>query len=309
MAKIYNSIEELIGNTPTIKLNKIKEHFSLGANIFAKLERFNPGGSSKDRVAKRILDSLVEKGASTVIEPTSGNTGIGLALLGATRDIKVVIVMPDNMSKERQLLIKAYGADLVLTDGKLGMQGAIKKAKELNDSIENSVILGQFTNEYNVLAHYESTAKEIYEDMSAQVDVFVAGIGTGGTITGVAKYLKERNKNVKIVGVEPFNSPFLTKGVSGAHNLQGIGAGFKPEILDASLIDEIITVKEQDAYELGRLLAQKEGVLAGISSGATLYASKLLASRSENAGKNIVALLPDVGDRYLSTELFNPFGD
>ena len=305
MAKIFNSIEELIGNTPILKLNKLKNALSYNADVFAKLESFNPGGSSKDRVAKNILTSLENFSKNVVvIEPTSGNTGIGLAMLGASKGVKTIIVMPDNMSKERQKLIKAYGAELVLTDGDLGMNGAIKKAEELNKQIENSVILGQFINPKNPEAHYLTTAQEIYNDMQGEVDIFVAGIGTGGTITGVAKFLKEKNPNVKIVGVEPFNSPFLTKGVSGKHNLQGIGAGFKPDVLDLSLIDEIVAVKEDDAYNYCRLLAKNEGVLTGISSGATLSASVVLANRKENANKKIVALLPDTGDRYLSTDAY-----
>ena len=305
MAKIFNSIEELIGNTPILKLNKLKNALSYNADVFAKLESFNPGGSSKDRVAKNILTSLENFSKNVVvIEPTSGNTGIGLAMLGASKGVKTIIVMPDNMSKERQKLIKAYGAELVLTDGDLGMNGAIKKAEELNKQIENSVILGQFINPKNPEAHYLTTAQEIYNDMQGEVDIFVASIGTGGTITGVAKFLKEKNPNVKIVGVEPFNSPFLTKGVSGKHNLQGIGAGFKPDVLDLSLIDEIVAVKEDDAYNYCRLLAKNEGVLTGISSGATLSASVVLANRKENANKKIVALLPDTGDRYLSTDAY-----
>lgn len=305
MAKIFNSIEELIGNTPILKLNKLKNALSYNADVFAKLESFNPGGSSKDRVAKNILTSLENFSKNVVvIEPTSGNTGIGLAMLGASKGVKTIIVMPDNMSKERQKLIKAYGAELVLTNGDLGMNGAIKKAEELNKQIENSVILGQFINPKNPEAHYLTTAQEIYNDMQGEVDIFVAGIGTGGTITGVAKFLKEKNPNVKIVGVEPFNSPFLTKGVSGKHNLQGIGAGFKPDVLDLSLIDEIVAVKEDDAYNYCRLLAKNEGVLTGISSGATLSASVVLANRKENANKKIVALLPDTGDRYLSTDAY-----
>lgn len=305
--KIYNSAEELIGKTPLVRLKNIEKHFDLKAKITAKVEAFNPAGSVKDRVAKAMLDNAVKKGLikenTVIIEPTSGNTGIGLAAVAAARGIKVIIVMPDSMSVERRKLMTAYGADLVLTEGKMGMSGAIKKAEELSKEIPDSIIAGQFSNPANPQAHFETTGPEIYEDTEGEVDIFVAGIGTGGTITGTGKYLKSK-KDIKIVGIEPLSSPFLTKGESGAHEIQGIGAGFKPEILDTSVIDEILTVSNDDAIETGRLMGTKEGLLVGISSGAALYGAISLAKREENKGKNIVVLLPDTGDRYLSTRMF-----
>lgn len=305
--KIYNSAEELIGKTPLVRLKNIEKHFDLKAKIIAKVEAFNPAGSVKDRVAKAMLDNAVKKGLikenTVIIEPTSGNTGIGLAAVAAARGIKVIIVMPDSMSVERRKLMTAYGADLVLTEGKMGMSGAIKKAEELSKEIPGSIIAGQFSNPANPQAHFETTGPEIYEDTEGEVDIFVAGIGTGGTITGTGKYLKSK-KDIKIVGIEPLSSPFLTKGESGAHEIQGIGAGFKPEILDTSVIDEILTVSNDDAIETGRLMGTKEGLLVGISSGAALYGAISLAKREENKGKNIVVLLPDTGDRYLSTRMF-----
>ncbi|MBO5099037.1 MAG: cysteine synthase A [Clostridia bacterium] len=305
--KIYNSAEELIGKTPLVRLKNIEKHFNLKARIIAKAEGFNPAGSVKDRVAKAMLDDAMRKGLikenTVIIEPTSGNTGIGLASVGAARGLKVIIVMPDSMSVERQKLMTAYGADLVLTDGKKGMSGAIQKAEELAKEIENSIIAGQFVNPANPNAHFETTGPEIYEDTDGEIDIFVAGIGTGGTITGTGKYLKSK-KDVKVVGVEPLSSPFLTKGESGAHEIQGIGAGFKPEILDTSVIDEILTVSNDDAISLGRLMGTKEGLLVGISAGAALCGAIELAKREENHGKNIVVLLPDTGDRYLSTRMF-----
>lgn len=273
----------------------------------AKVESFNPAGSVKDRVAKAMLDDAEKKGIvnsdTVIIEPTSGNTGIGLASVGASRGLKVIIVMPDTMSVERQKLMKAYGAELVLTDGKLGMRGAIEKAEELTKQIKNSIVAGQFVNPANPRVHFETTGPEIFEDTDGEVDVFVAGIGTGGTITGTGRFLKSK-KDVKIVGIEPLSSPFLTKGISGPHGLQGIGAGFKPEILDTSVIDEIITVSDSDAMEMGRLMGTEEGLLVGISSGAALFGAIELAKKEENKDKTIVVLFPDTGDRYLSTEMF-----
>ncbi len=305
--KIYNSAEELIGKTPLVRLKHIEEIFGLDAKIVAKVESFNPAGSVKDRVAKAMVDDAIKKGIinekTVIIEPTSGNTGIGLASVAAARGIKLIIVMPDSMSVERQKLMTAYGADLVLTEGKKGMKGAIEKAEELNKQIENSIIAGQFVNPANPKAHFDTTGPEIFEDTDGEIDIFVAGIGTGGTITGTGKYLKSK-KDVKIVGIEPESSPFLTKGESGAHEIQGIGAGFKPEILDTSVIDEILTVSNDDAIETGRLMGTKEGLLVGISSGAALFGAIELAKREENKGKTIVVLLPDTGDRYLSTRMF-----
>ncbi len=307
MSKFYNGVTELIGNTPLVKLNNLQKERSLTFNLYAKVEYFNPAGSIKDRVALKMIEDAENNGVikqgATVIEPTSGNTGIGIALVCAVKGYKAVIVMPENMSEERKKLISIYGAELVLTDAKLGMQGAIDKANELNKSIKNSIILGQFNNLSNVSAHYENTAKEIFDALDGKVDVLVAGIGTGGTITGISKYLKEKNKDIKVIGVEPFNSPFITKGEKGTHNLQGIGAGFIPKILDLSLIDKVITVKELDAYFVGKLLAKSEGLLCGISSGASLYAALQLSSE-EYKNKNVVVILPDTGERYLSTEYF-----
>ena len=306
--KIYNSIGELIGNTPLLQLNNLKKSLGFNANVFAKLEMFNVAGSIKDRVAKSMLEDYENKGLidseTLIIEPTSGNTGIALSALASAKGYKAVIIMPDNMSAERIKLIKSYGANLILTDGKLGMQGAIDKANEIHAQNKNSIIAGQFYNPANVLAHYTTTGVEIYNDLDGKVDILVAGVGTGGTITGTAKYLKEKNKNIKIVAVEPFNSPLLSKGYSGSHNLQGIGANFVPPILDVSLIDDIIAVKEEDAYNYLKLLASNEGVLGGITSGAALYAGVKLANKKENANKNIVVILPDTGDRYLTTKAF-----
>ena len=305
--KIYNSADELIGKTPLIRLKNIEKLFDTKAKIVAKVESFNPAGSVKDRVAKAMLDDAGKKGLinedTVIIEPTSGNTGIGLASVGASRGLKVIIVMPDTMSVERQKLMKAYGAELVLTDGKLGMKGAIEKAEELSKEIKNSIVAGQFVNLANPMVHFDTTGPEIFEDTDGEVDIFVAGIGTGGTITGTGKYLKSK-KSVKIVGIEPLSSPFLTKGISGPHGLQGIGAGFKPEILDTSVIDEIITVSDEDAMEMGRVMGTEEGLLVGISSGAALFGAIELAKKEENKDKTIVVLFPDTGDRYLSTEMF-----
>lgn len=309
MANIYQSAEEIIGKTPLVELGRLEEKWGLKAKLLAKAESLNPGGSAKDRVAKRMIEEaekagILQKGA-TIIEPTSGNTGIGLALMAAIRGYRAIIVMPDTMSMERRLMMTAFGAELVLTEGAKGMAGAVQKAEELQKEIPNSFIPGQFDNPANPLAHYESTGPEIYEDTDGQVDIFVAGIGTGGTLTGVGRYLKEKNPQVKIVGVEPAASPLLTKGIAGPHGLQGIGANFIPSILDREIYDEIITVTDEQAYEAGRNLAQAEGLLAGISAGAAVYAAAEVAKRSENAGKTIVVLLPDTGDRYLSTKMFS----
>ena len=308
MSKIYQSVEELIGHTPLMEIKRIEEKLSLYGRVLIKLEQFNPAGSAKDRVAVKMLDDAEKAGIinknSVIIEPTSGNTGIGLAAVGAARGYRVIIVMPDTMSKERQRLMTAYGAELVLSDGKLGMTGAIKKAEELAASIPDSYIPGQFTNRSNPEAHRLTTGPEIYEDADGKVDIFIAGAGTGGTLTGVGEYLKSKNPDVKIVAVEPANSPFLSKGVTGSHNLQGIGAGFLPEIMNMSVIDAIVPVWENDAYETARLLGRTEGILTGISAGAALFTGIALAKDEANAGKNIVVLLPDTGDRYLSTELY-----
>lgn len=308
MSKIYKSLDELIGKTPLLELCKIEKEFSLNTKILAKLEYLNPSGSVKDRVAKAMIDDAEQSGKlnknSVIIEPTSGNTGIGLASVAAARGYRVIIVMPDTMSVERRKLISAYGAKLVLTDGKLGMKGAIEKAKQLEKEIPNSLIAGQFVNTANPQAHFDTTGPEIFDDTNGEVDIFVAGVGTGGTITGVGKYLKSKKKDVKIVAVEPKDSAVLSGKTPGAHKLQGIGAGFVPEVLDTDIYDEIITVSSEDAFSAGRLLAKKEGVLTGISSGAALHAAIELGKRKENSGKNIVVLLPDTGDRYLSTELF-----
>ena len=306
--RIYNSVSELVGNTPLLFVSNYCENLGLSAKLFVKLESANPASSAKDRVAKRIIEDAQSKGllkkGSTIIEPTSGNTGIGLACIAASRGYKVILTMPDSMSVERQKLISAYGAEVVLTPGAEGMTGAIKKANELLSEIDGSILAGQFTNPENPNAHYTTTGPEIFEDMDGKVDVFVAGIGTGGTISGVGKYLKEKNPDIKIVGVEPSDSPFLTEGKAGAHKLQGIGAGFKPDILDMSVVDEIITVHHDNAYTSARNLAKLEGVLCGISSGAALYAATALAQKQEYKDRNIVVLLPDTGDRYLSTPLF-----
>lgn len=308
MSRIYKSADELIGKTPLLELTHIEKEFNLQAKIIAKLEYFNPAGSVKDRIAKAMIDDAEEKGilkqGSTIIEPTSGNTGIGLASVAAARGYKIIIVMPETMSVERRQLMKAYGADLVLTDGSLGMKGAIAKAEELSKEIPNSFIAGQFVNPANPAIHKKTTGPEIWEDTDGNVDIFVAGVGTGGTITGVGQYLKSKNPNVKVVAVEPKSSAVLSTGVAGPHKIQGIGAGFVPDVLDTSIYDEIITVENDDAFSSGKLLGKKEGVLVGISSGAAVNAAIELAKREENAGKNIVVLLPDTGDRYLSTPLF-----
>lgn len=308
MGTIYKSVEQLIGSTPLMELCNIQKHFNLTSNILAKLEYLNPAGSVKDRVALAMIDDAEARGMlradSVIIEPTSGNTGIGLCAVAAARGYRVIIVMPDTMSAERRLLMKAYGAELVLTDGKLGMSGAIAEAERLAKELPGSFIPGQFVNPANSAAHYGSTGPEIFADTEGRVDIFVAGVGTGGTITGTGRYLKEKNPDVKIVAVEPASSPVLSEGKSGAHGLQGIGAGFVPEVLDTGVYDEIVTVTEEEAYTAGRLLARREGILAGISSGAALHAAIQLAKREENKGKNIVVLLPDTGDRYLSTAMF-----
>lgn len=308
MAKIYKSSDELIGHTPLLELSHIEKEFNLEAKVIAKLEYFNPAGSVKDRVAKAMLDDAEAKGilkeGSTIIEPTSGNTGIGLASVAAARGYRVIIVMPDTMSVERRQLMKAYGAELVLSEGAKGMKGAIAKAEEIKATTPNSFIAGQFVNPANPKAHFEGTGPEIWDDTDGKVDVFVAGVGTGGTVTGVGQFLKSKNKNVKIVAVEPKSSAVLSTGVAGAHKIQGIGAGFVPDVLDTKVYDEIIAVENDDAFKTGRLVGVKEGVLVGISSGAALWAAIEVAKRPENKGKNIVVLLPDTGDRYLSTPLF-----
>lgn len=309
MPRIYKSAEELIGRTPLLELCNIEKAFNINAKILAKVELFNPAGSAKDRVAKAMLDDAEKTGKltpdSVIIEPTSGNTGIGLASVAAARGYRVIIVMPETMSFERRQLMKAYGAELVLSDGSKGMTGAIVKAEELAKSIPNSFIPGQFVNPANAKAHFETTGPEIYEDTDGNVDIFVAGVGTGGTITGVGEYLKSKNPNIKIVAVEPESSPFLSEGRAGAHKIQGIGAGFIPEVLNTQVYDEIITVSDENAFEMGKMIGKKEGVLVGISSGAATFAAVELAKRPENQGKNIVVLLPDTGDRYLSTEMFS----
>ena len=308
MSHIYTSADQLIGRTPLLELTHIEKKFGLNARILAKLEYFNPGGSVKDRVALAMIDDAEAKGAlkpgSVIIEPTSGNTGIGLASVAAARGYRIIIVMPETMSVERRQLMKAYGAELVLTEGAKGMTGAIAKAEELAKEIPGSFVPGQFVNPANPKAHFETTGPEIWADTDGQVDYFVAGVGTGGTITGVGRYLKSQNAAVKVVAVEPKSSAVLSTGVAGAHKIQGIGAGFVPEVLDTAVYDEIIAVADEDAFRLGRELGRSEGVLVGISSGAALWAAIELAKRPENAGKTIVALLPDTGDRYLSTPLF-----
>lgn len=308
MSTIYTSADQLIGKTPLLELTHIERENDLKATILAKLEYFNPAGSVKDRIAKAIIDDAVASGAlkpgATLIEPTSGNTGIGLASVAAARGYRLIITMPETMSVERRQLIKAYGAEIVLTEGAKGMKGAIAKAEELAAEIENSFIPGQFVNPANPKAHYTSTGPEIWEDTAGRVDIFVAGVGTGGTVTGVGEYLKAQNPNVKVVAVEPASSAVLSTGVSGAHKIQGIGAGFVPDVLNTKIYDEIITVANEDAFTTGKLIGRKEGVLVGISSGAAAWAAIELAKRPENAGKTIVVLLPDTGDRYLSTPLF-----
>lgn len=308
MSTIYTSAEQLIGNTPLVELTQIEKELGLKARLIAKLELFNPAGSVKDRVALAMINDAEKRGVlskeSVIIEPTSGNTGIGLASVAAARGYKLIIVMPDSMSVERRQIMKAYGAQLVLSPGAKGMPGAIELANQLAASTPNSFIAGQFVNPANVMAHYTTTGPEIYSATDGKVDIFVAGVGTGGTITGTGKYLKEQNSKIKVVAVEPAASPVLSKGVKGPHGIQGIGAGFVPDILDTGIYDEIIPVKDEDAFTYGRIMGKKEGVLVGISSGAALAAAVELARREENAGKQIVVLMPDTGDRYLSTKLF-----
>ena len=308
MSKIYTSADQLIGHTPLLELTHIEAAEGLQAKILAKLEYFNPAGSVKDRIAKAMIDDAEAKGVlkpgSVIIEPTSGNTGIGLASVAAARGYRIIIVMPETMSVERRQLMKAYGAELVLTDGAKGMKGAIAKADELAKEIPNAFVPGQFVNPANPAAHKATTGPEIWEDTDGKVDIFVAGVGTGGTVTGVGDYLKSQNPNVKIVAVEPATSPVLSEGVAGAHKIQGIGAGFVPDVLDTRIYDEVIPVANEDAFATGKLVGHKEGVLVGISSGAAVWAAIELAKRPENAGTTIVALLPDTGDRYLSTPLF-----
>ena len=308
MSKIYTSADQLIGHTPLLELTHIEAAEGLQAKILAKLEYFNPAGSVKDRIAKKMIDDAEAKGllkeGSVIIEPTSGNTGIGLAAVAAAKGYRIIIVMPETMSVERRQLMKAYGAELVLTEGAKGMKGAIAKADELAKEIPNSFVPGQFVNAANPKAHFESTGPEIWQDTDGKVDIFVAGVGTGGTVTGVGQYLKSQNPAVKVVAVEPAASPVLSKGVSGSHKIQGIGAGFVPDVLDTKVYDEIIPVENDDAFTAGREIGRREGVLVGISSGAAIWAAIELAKRPENEGKTIVALLPDTGDRYLSTPLF-----
>ena len=308
MSKIYTSADQLIGHTPLLELTHIEKDADLSAKLLAKLEYFNPAGSVKDRIAKAMIDDAEASGklkpGSVIIEPTSGNTGIGLAAVAAAKGYRIIIVMPETMSVERRQLMKAYGAELVLSEGAKGMKGAIAKADELAKEIPNSFIPGQFVNPANPKAHIATTGPEIWDDTDGKVDIFVAGVGTGGTITGVGQYLKSKNPGVKVVAVEPATSPVLSKGTAGAHKIQGIGAGFVPDVLDTKVYDEIITVENDDAFATGCLIGHKEGVLVGISSGAAVWAAIQLAKRPENAGKNIVVLLPDTGDRYLSTPLF-----
>ena len=308
MEKIYSGADALIGGTPLLELNNIKKELSLNCRLLAKLESFNPGGSAKDRVAKSILDEGEKAGVinknTVIIEPTSGNTGIGLAALCAVRGYKCIIVMPENMSEERKMLISAYGASLVLTPAAEGMDGAIAKANELLKEIPGSIIAGQFTNPANPKAHYDTTGREIFDDTDGCVDIFVCGVGTGGTITGTGRYLKEKKGDIKVVAVEPAGSPVLSGGKKGAHGLQGIGAGFVPEVLDTSVYDSVETVTEEEAFEYARLLAKKEGMLTGISSGAALCAAVKECKKTENANKTVVVLLPDTGERYLTTDLF-----
>lgn len=309
MSKIYTSADQLIGKTPLLELTHIEKKYGLKAKVLAKLEYFNPAGSVKDRVARAMIDDAEKSGKltpdSVIIEPTSGNTGIGLAAVAAARGYRIIIVMPETMSVERRQLMKAYGAELVLTEGAKGMKGAIAKAEELSKEIPNSFVAGQFVNPANPKAHFETTGPEIFEDTDGEVDIFVAGVGTGGTVTGVGKYLKSKKPQVKVVAVEPASSAVLSGKPSGAHKIQGIGAGFVPEVLDTEIYDEILPVENEDAFAFGREMGKTEGVLVGISSGAALYAAVELAKREENAGKTIVVLLPDTGDRYLSTPLFS----
>ena len=306
--KICHSISDLVGNTPLVRIDNFASETGVAATLLVKLEGKNPAGSAKDRVAKQMIDAAEKNGTlkkgATIIEPTSGNTGIGLAAIAAAKGYRVILTMPDTMSIERRKLISAFGAEVVLTEGKLGMNGAIAKAQELLSEIDGSILAGQFSNPQNPAAHYLTTGPEIWNDTDGTVDIFVAGIGTGGTVSGVGKYLKEKNPDIKIIGVEPSDSPFITEGRSGAHKIQGIGAGFVPENLDMSVVDEVLAVRSEDAYDKARLLAKKEGLLTGISSGAALHAASVVAARGENKGKTVVVLLPDMGDRYLSTELY-----
>ena len=309
MSNIYTSAEQLIGRTPRLELSHIEKEYKLKAKIIAKLEYLNPAGSVKDRIAKAMIDEAENSGklrtGSVIIEPTSGNTGIGLAAVAAARGYRIVIVMPETMSVERRQLMKAYGAELVLTDGRKGMKGAIEKAEELAKEISDSFLVGQFVNPANPKIHRETTGPEIYRDTDGKVDIFVAGVGTGGTVTGVGEYLKSQNSNIQVIAVEPASSPMLSEGKAGAHKIQGIGAGFVPDVLNTNIYDRVITVDEEDAFRVGRMIGQKEGVLVGISSGAAVHAAIELAKLPENEGKNIVVLLPDTGDRYLSTPLFS----
>ena len=308
MAKIYTSAEQLVGNTPLLELTHIEKELGLKAKILAKLEYLNPAGSIKDRVGKAMIEAAEKAGqlkeGSVIIEPTSGNTGIGLACAAAAKGYRMIVVMPETMSVERRKLIAAYGAEIVLTDGKKGMEGAIEEAEKLSKEIPGSIVAGQFINPENPKVHFETTGPEIYEDTDGNVDIFVAGVGTGGTITGTGRFLKSKIKGVKVVAVEPADSPVLSGGTKGAHGIQGIGAGFVPEILDTTVYDEIVKVTNEEAYEMGRLIGRKEGLLVGISSGAVLWGAILEAKKEENTGKNIVVILPDSGDRYLSTPLF-----
>ncbi len=305
---LYRTIDETIGNTPLVELTNIEKSLGLNAKVYGKVEAFNPAGSVKDRIAKAMIDDLEERGIlkddSVIIEPTSGNTGIALSSIATARGYRAIIVMPETMSVERRKLIKAYGAELVLTEGAKGMKGAVAKAEELSKEIPNAVIPGQFVNPANPAIHYKTTGPEIYKDLDGKVDIFVAGVGTGGTLSGVGKYLKEKNPNVEIVAVEPKGSPLLSEGKTGAHKIQGIGAGFIPDTLDKGIYDRIIAVKDEDAFETGRLVGKKEGLLVGISSGATTWAAIELAKDPANKGKNIVAIMADTGERYLSTALF-----
>lgn len=309
MSKIYKTADELIGKTPLLELSHIEDEYKLEANIIAKVEYFNPAGSVKDRIAKKMIDEAIKEGKinkdTVLIEPTSGNTGIGLASVAAAKGLKLIVTMPETMSVERRNIIKAYGAEIVLTEGVKGMKGAIEKANELAKEYPNSFIPGQFDNPNNPKVHFETTGPEIYEDTDGKVDIFVAGVGTGGTITGVGAYLKSKNKDIKVVAVEPESSPVLSEGKSGPHKIQGIGAGFVPKVLDTSIYDEIIRVSNEDAFATGKLIGKKEGILVGISSGAAVFAAIELAKKEENKGKNIVVLLPDTGGRYLSTPMFS----